>query len=107
MEYENEEEILRKKKEEYLKKLKEEQERLLVIKELESKLGLILEKEALERYYNIKSVNQELAMNILQYLIQLYSSGMLRKKLSDKEFKQLLEKLMPKKREPKIKFIRK
>jgi len=103
----SEEEILKKKKEEYLKKLKEEQEKLLVIKELESKLGLILEKEALERYYNIKSVNPELAMNILQYLIQLFNSGMLRKKLSDKEFKQVLEKLMPKKKEPKIKFIRK
>jgi programmed cell death protein 5 len=106
MEY-SKEEILKKKKEEYLKKLKEEQEKLLFIKELESKLSLILEKEALERYYNIKSINPELALQILQYLIQLFNSGMLRKKLSDKEFKQLLEKIMPKKREPKIRFVRK
>ncbi len=108
------EEIIRKKKEELLKKAQEKnneeellKQQALLIKELEKQLTLILDKEALSRYYNIKTVNPELALTVAQYLIQLKAQGLIKEKIDDKRFKAFLEKIMPKKKEPKIKFIRK
>jgi DNA-binding TFAR19-related protein (PDSD5 family) len=105
------EEILKKKKEELLKKQlekqKEEEQKLLLMKEIEKNLSLIMDKEALSRYYNIKTINPELALAVAQYIIQLYHQGLIKEKIDDKRFKLFLEKIMPKKKEPKIKFIRK
>jgi DNA-binding TFAR19-related protein (PDSD5 family) len=107
MENFNDEELLKKKKEELLKRLEQQKQLEFLIQQIESQLKQILSKEAFNRYINIKTANPEFALQVAQYVIQLKQSGLILNELTDEKFKALVNKLLPRKREPKIKFIRK
>lgn len=61
----------------------------------------ILEPEARERLGNIRLARPEFARQIEIFLIQLYQAGRLPKRLSDAQFKEILEKLHEKRQGPK------
>jgi len=60
-------------------------------------LKKILSKEAKERLGRIRMVKPELAAQLELYLIQLYQTGKLKKEISDKELKAILNSLATKK----------
>ena len=62
----------------------------------------ILDPEARGRLANIRLAKPEFARQIEIFLIQLYQAGRLPKMLTDVQFKEILEKLHEKKREPRI-----
>jgi len=57
---------------------------------LENGLRNHLTKEALTRYYNIKTVNKEKAIQILALMMQLIQSGQIKEPLTDARFKEIL-----------------
>ena len=65
-------------------------------------LRQILDPVARERLANIRLVKPELAENVENQLVQLYSMGRIRKVINDDELKQILVKLTETKRETKI-----
>ncbi len=62
----------------------------------------ILDPDARGRLANIRLAGPEFARQIEIFLIQLYQAGRLPKMLTDAQFKEILEKLHEKRREPKI-----
>jgi len=74
--------------------------------EIEAQIKLILTQiltsEARERLANIRLARPQFARQIEIFLIQLYQAGRLPQKLTDEQFKQILEKLQQGKREFKI-----
>ena len=71
----------------------------------EAALRMALTSEARERLANVRMVKPELASSIEEYVIQLASSGKLRKAVDDDQVKQMLAALQPKKREIHIRRI--
>ena len=65
-------------------------------------LRSILTPEAKERLSNIRIARPAIAEQIENQLILLAQSGRLRSKVTDEQLRMLLEKLLPKKREIKI-----
>jgi programmed cell death protein 5 len=65
-------------------------------------LNQILEPAARDRLSNIRTASPEFARQIEMLLIQLYQGGQLPQKLSDENFKKILEKIRSKKKETKI-----
>ncbi|MCL4356487.1 MAG: DNA-binding protein [Candidatus Thermoplasmatota archaeon] len=65
-------------------------------------LRQILDPVARERLANIRLVKPELAENVENQLVQLYSMGRIKKVINDDELKQILSKLTETKRETKI-----
>lgn len=72
------------------------------IQELEGVVKNFLSREALERYGNLKSVHTEKAMKVLTIMAQLIQSGQLKNKLTDGQFKEILQQMEPPKKEFKI-----
>jgi len=72
------------------------------IQELESVVKNFLSREALERYGNLKSVHTEKAIKVLATLGQLIQSGQIKNKLTDGQFKEILQQMEPPKKEFKI-----
>jgi len=74
--------------------------------EIETQIKLILTQiltpEARERLSNIRLARPQFARQIEIFLIQLYQAGRLPQKLTDEQFKQILERLQHEKREFKI-----
>lgn len=68
------------------------------IVQLEMMVKQYLDRDAVERYNNLKSVHQELAMQVLVSISQLVQSGQLQQKVSDEQFKEILTKLSPQRR---------
>ena len=68
----------------------------------EGVLRMALTSEARQRLANVKMVKPELASSIEEYVIQLASSGKLKRALDDEQLKQMLLALQGKKREIKI-----
>lgn len=66
-------------------------------------LRSILTTEARERLGRIKIARPEIVESIENQLIMLAQSGQLKNKISDEELRMLLQKIMPKKRDIKIK----
>ena len=66
-------------------------------------LRQILTNEARERLGRIKAARPEVAENIENQLIMFAQSGQLKNKISDEQLRELLSKLIPKKRDIKIK----
>ena len=62
----------------------------------------ILEPAARERLSNIRTARPEFARQIEVLLIQLYQAGQLPQKLSDENFKKILERISGNKKETKI-----
>ena len=71
----------------------------------EGALRMALTSEARERLANVKMVKPELASSIEEYVIQLASSGQLKRALDDEQVKQMLQSLQEKKREIKIRRL--
>ena len=68
----------------------------------EGVLRMALTSEARQRLANVKMVKPELATSIEEYVVQLASSGRLKRALDDEQVKQMLMSLQGKKREIKI-----
>lgn len=71
----------------------------------EAALRMALTSDARQRLANVRMVRPDLASSIEEYMIQLASSGKLRKALDDDQVKQMLAALQEKKREIKIRRI--
>ena len=65
-------------------------------------LRQILDPVARERLANVRLVKPDLAENVENQLVQLYSMGRIKKVINDDELKQILSKLTETKRETKI-----
>lgn len=66
-------------------------------------LRAILDTTARERLARIKIARPEVAESIENQLIMLVQSGKLKNKISDEQLRMLLERIIPKKRDIKIK----
>lgn len=66
---------------------------------IENKLREHLDKEALTRYFTIKTANPEFALQAGMFIINAINQKYLNQKLSDAEFKAILKKLQGPKRE--------
>ena len=73
----------------------EKQKKLILIRALTPK--------ARERLGNIKVARPQIAEQIENQLIMLVQSGRLKNKINDKQLRELLKKMIPKKRDIKIK----
>jgi len=73
----------------------EKQKKLILIK--------VLTPKARERLGNIKVARPQIAEQIENQLIMLAQSGRLKDKINDKQLKELLSRIIPKKRDIKIK----
>jgi programmed cell death protein 5 len=71
----------------------------------ESVLRMALTSEARQRLANVKMVKPELAASIEEYVIQLASSGKLKRAVDDDQLKQMLLGLQEKKREIRIRRL--
>jgi programmed cell death protein 5 len=71
----------------------------------EGVLRMALTSEARQRLANVKMVKPELATSIEDYVIQLASSGRLKRVVDDEQVKQMLLNLQEKKREIKIRRL--
>ncbi len=71
----------------------------------EGLLRMALTSEARQRLANVKMVKPELAASIEEYVIQVASSGKLKRVIDDEQVKQMLGALQEKKREIKIRRI--
>ena len=78
------------------------QERMMM---REAALRMALTSEARQRLANVKMVRPDLVQSIEEYVIQLASSGKLKKAVDDEQLKQMLSALQDKKREIKIRRI--
>jgi programmed cell death protein 5 len=65
----------------------------------EGVLRMALTSEARQRLANVRMVKPELATSIEDYVVQLASSGRLKRALDDEQVKQMLVALQGKKRE--------
>jgi programmed cell death protein 5 len=71
----------------------------------EGVLRMALTSEARQRLANVKMVKPELATSIEDYVIQLASSGRLKRAVDDEQVKQMLLNLQEKKREIRIRRL--
>ena len=72
------------------------------IQQLESIVKQVMTKEALERYGNLRTAHPEKAVQILVVLAQAIQQGQI-KKVDDSTLKEILRKMIPKKKEFTIK----
>jgi len=68
-------------------------------------LRVALTSEARQRLANVKMVKPDLANSIEEYIVQLASSGKLKRTIDDDQLKELLVSLQEKKREIRIRRI--
>ncbi len=68
-------------------------------------LRLFMTSEARERLANVRMVRPELADQVEEYVLQLGLSGKLDHRIDDEELRELLERLAPRQREIRFKFI--
>jgi programmed cell death protein 5 len=71
----------------------------------EGMLRMALTSDARQRLANVKMVRPDLASSIEDYVIQLASSGKLKRAVDDEQVKQMLAALQEKKREIKIRRV--
>ncbi len=72
------------------------------ISQIESMAKKFMTQEAITRYATLKSVHQEKALQAIALIAQLGSQNKITGKIDDQQFKELLIKLEPEKRETKI-----
>jgi programmed cell death protein 5 len=71
----------------------------------ENVLRMALTSEARQRLANVKMVKPDLASSIEDYVLQLASSGKLKRVIDDEQLKELLTSLQGRKREIKIRRL--
>lgn len=71
----------------------------------ENIMRMALTSEARQRLANIRMVKPQIAQTIEEYIVQLASSGKLKRVIDDEQLKELLSSLQGKKREFTIKRI--
>lgn len=71
----------------------------------EGLLRMALTSEARQRLANVKMVKPELASSIEEYVVQLASSGKLKRAIDDDQVKQMLLTLQERKREIRIRRV--
>ncbi len=71
----------------------------------EAALRMALTSDARQRLANVRMVRPDLASSIEEYVIQLASSGKLKRAVDDDQVKQMLAALQEKKREIKIRRV--
>jgi len=72
------------------------------IEVLENTIKNYLSKEAISRYFTIKSTNPEFAIQVALFIYQSVNQNYIKNKLTDSEFKELLKKIQGPKKEFKI-----
>ncbi|MEM2948004.1 MAG: DNA-binding protein [Candidatus Anstonellales archaeon] len=97
----NEEEIRRKKLEEFRRR-QEESEKLEQIK---TALRVALQPDAYDRVMNVMLANPELFQGAVQYIVALYQK--VGRKLTDEEVRRILIRLKGEEKKPEISFKRK
>lgn len=65
-------------------------EKIQQTQQMEDRVKQYLDKGALQRYSNIKLVNKEKSLQIITLLYQFISTGQIKEKLTDEQFKNLL-----------------
>ena len=78
--------------------IKEQQQLQAQIEELETLVKQFLTREALQRYGNLKMAHQEKAVRVLAILGQLIQQGKITTQIDDLQFKNILKKLEPPKK---------
>ncbi len=68
-------------------------------------LRMTLSSEARQRLTNVRMVKPELANAIEEYILQLVSSGKLKRIIDDNQLKEMLSALQGKKRDFKIRYV--
>lgn len=71
----------------------------------EAALRMAFTSEARQRLANVKMVKPDIAVSIEEYVIQMVSSGKLKRAVDDGQLKQMLSSLQGNKREIKIRRI--
>ena len=69
---------------------------------LENTIRQYLSKEALTRYFTIKSTNPQFAIQVLAFIHQAVTQKHIKNRISDDEFKDLLKRLQEPKKEFRI-----
>ena len=94
----NEEEIIRQRKMEELRRRMElqHQQEEIINKAKKDILIALLDKQAYSRLGNVRLANPELAEKVEAYLILLYQQGKLRSKVTDAQLKNLLSQAVEK-----------
>ena len=92
-----EENIKQKKMEEMKRQLENQQRQMDAEMQLDSALKRVLTDDARERLNNVKLVNREVYMKAAQAIIYFANNSKVQGKLSDSEVKMLLQKLTQKK----------
>ena len=77
--------------------LKEQLELQKQIQYLENVVKQYLTKEAISRYGNLKTAHPEKAIQVITLIAQALQTGNIIEKITDREFKQLLQNLQTKK----------
>jgi programmed cell death protein 5 len=77
----------------------QEEQRTEYEEQKKTAMRAILTDEARERLGRIRVARPELAENLEQQLIMLAQSGRLKSKINDQQLREILEKLLPKKRD--------
>ena len=84
----------------------QEQEQLKEqITQLEALVKQFLTKDALTRYGNLKIAHQEKAIRVLAILGQMIQNNQIKSQITDSQFKEILKRLEPEKKQFKIKRI--
>lgn len=82
--------------------IKEKVELQHQIEYLENIARQYLTKEAISRYGNVKTAHPEKAVQVIAIIAQAVSNGQLKEKITDEQFKQLLQNLEKPKKDYKI-----
>ncbi|GBC70746.1 hypothetical protein HRbin02_00515 [Candidatus Calditenuaceae archaeon HR02] len=96
------EEIRRRKMAELQARAAQEEARRRAEAEKAAILRVVLTQEARQRLANIRMARPEVAEAVENYLVNLARSGNLKSQITDDLLRQILEKVMPPKRETKI-----
>lgn len=83
--------------------LQQQQKIQAQIEALENIASRLLTKDAYSRYGNIKAAHPELAMKILVVIAQIAQQSKV-EQLTDDQFKEILQHILPEKRETKITY---
>lgn len=97
---------LRELQEQKAAQIAEEQKMLQQVNTIETMAKQAMTPEAFARYSTLKTAHPEKALQAVAMIAQAASEGKLAEKVSDEQFKNLLLRMEPKKKEPKINIIR-